>query len=99
MAASYPVNYKIFNDSSALPDQTTTLFLAGHFMLTLCFCLEDNPPLLCHSAYRPQIGDTISLSEFDRNLGPLKVTAVVGDGFDNRGVRIRVRQARIETTA
>ena len=98
MAASYPRNCETVNDWSALPDQTTTLFLAGHFMLTLCFCLDDNPPVLCHSAYRPQIGDTISLSEFDRNLGPLKVTAVVGDGFDNRGVRIRVRQARSETT-
>ena len=67
-------------------------------MLALCFCLEDNPPVLCHSAYRPQIGDTVSLSEFDGVLGPLKVTDVAGDGFDNRAVRIRVRQARIDTT-
>jgi hypothetical protein len=98
VAAGYPHHCEIFNDSSAFPDQTTALFLAGHIMLMLCFCLDGNPPLLCHSAYRPQIGDTISLSEFDRNLGPLRVTNVVGDGFDNRGVRIRVRQVRTETT-
>ena len=65
-------------------------------MVSLCFCLEDRPPVLCHSAYRPQVGDTISLLDFDQSLGPVKVIDVVEGGRDNLGVRIRVHQARTE---
>jgi len=61
-------------------------------MVTLCFYFEDAPPVLYYSSSCPQIGDTISLSEFDGNLGPLEVIDVIGDEFDNPRVGIRVHQ-------
>ena len=69
------------------------LVSAGCLMLTLRFSLEDSPPVLCYSAYRPQVGDTISLPELGQNLGPLKVIDVSGNGFDNSQVSVRVRSA------
>jgi hypothetical protein len=65
-------------------------------MLTLSFCLGDNPPELRYSAYRPQIGDTVWLSELGRNLGPVTVVDVSECGVDKPQVDIRVHKRRHE---
>ena len=49
--------------------------------------------MLRYSAYRPQIGDTVSLSALERNL---EVIDVVGDGLDKPQVSIHVRNRELK---